>query len=89
MQPVACPSPPRPYAEACSSSQARTHGFASRAHGNRANPALPLPPACVPIRSMGSAAILLTNKRSERRRAKYELQHVVRVHLGSDDAAYK
>lgn len=38
---------------------------------------------------MGSAAILLTNKRSERRRAKYELQHVVRVHLGSDDAAYK
>ncbi|KAL4420938.1 hypothetical protein ABPG77_001421 [Micractinium sp. CCAP 211/92] len=38
---------------------------------------------------MGSAAILLTNKRSERRRAKYELQHVVRVHLGSDDTAYQ
>jgi 3-ketoacyl-CoA synthase len=37
---------------------------------------------------MGSAAVLLTNKRSERRRAKYELQHVVRVHLGADDKAY-
>lgn len=38
---------------------------------------------------MGSAAILLTNKRSERRRAKYSLEHVVRVHLGSDDDAFK
>jgi 3-ketoacyl-CoA synthase len=33
--------------------------------------------------------VLLTNKRSERRRSKYQLQHVVRVHLGSDDTAYK
>ncbi|EFN51426.1 hypothetical protein CHLNCDRAFT_141048 [Chlorella variabilis] len=33
------------------------------------------------------AAIVLTNKRSERRRSKYELQHVVRVHMGADDAA--
>ena len=37
---------------------------------------------------MGSAAIVLTNKRSERR-SLYELQHLVRVHLGADDAAYK
>ena len=37
----------------------------------------------------GSAAILLTNKRSERRRAKYSLEHVVRVHLGADDTAFQ
>lgn len=54
---------------------------------SRPSPTGPL--SCPLPRSMGSAAILLTNKRSERRRAKYELQHVVRVHLGSDDAAYK
>jgi 3-ketoacyl-CoA synthase len=38
---------------------------------------------------MGSAAILLTNKPTERWRAKYELEHLVRVHLGADDAAYR
>ena len=38
---------------------------------------------------MGSTAVLLTNKRSERHRAKYELLHCVRVHLGADDTAYK
>ena len=38
---------------------------------------------------MGGAAMLLTNKWSERRRAKYELLHCVRVHLGADDTAYK
>lgn len=38
---------------------------------------------------MGSAAIVLTNKPHERRRAKYELSHVVRVHLGADDTAYE
>lgn len=38
---------------------------------------------------MGGAAIVLTNRPSERSRAKYELQHVVRVHLGADDAAYE
>lgn len=37
---------------------------------------------------MGSAAVLLSNKRTERRRALYELEHVVRVHLGADDKAY-
>ena len=38
---------------------------------------------------MGAAAVLLSNKRSERRRARYELAHLVRVHLGADDIAYK
>ena len=38
---------------------------------------------------MGGAAMLLTNKWSERRRAKYELLHCVRVHLGADDTGYK
>lgn len=37
----------------------------------------------------GAAAILLTNKRSEARRSKYQLEHLVRVHLGADDTAYK
>jgi hypothetical protein len=37
---------------------------------------------------VGGAAILLTNKLSDRHRVKYELEHVVRVHLGSDDMAY-
>ncbi|KAH7655988.1 Very-long-chain 3-ketoacyl-CoA synthase protein [Dioscorea alata] len=38
---------------------------------------------------MGGAAILLTNRRSERRYAKYQLHHVVRTHTGSDDKAYR
>ena len=38
---------------------------------------------------MGSAAIMLTNKPSERARSKYSLEHVVRVHLGADDTAFK
>lgn len=38
---------------------------------------------------MGGAAILLSNRRSERRRAKYRLVHVVRTHKGADDKAYK
>ena len=38
---------------------------------------------------MGAAAVLLTNAPREARRAKYVLQHVVRVHLGADDAAYR
>lgn len=38
---------------------------------------------------MGGAAILLTNKPGARSRAKYELKHVVRVHLGADDVAYE
>jgi 3-ketoacyl-CoA synthase len=38
---------------------------------------------------MGAAAILLSNRRSERRRAKYRLVHVVRTHKGADDKAYR
>ncbi|GMH45598.1 hypothetical protein BSKO_13555 [Bryopsis sp. KO-2023] len=38
---------------------------------------------------MGAAAMLMTNKKREKRRAKYELQHVVRVHIGADDAAFR
>jgi 3-ketoacyl-CoA synthase len=37
---------------------------------------------------VGGAAMLLTNKRSETRRAKYRLQHVLRTNLASNDAAY-
>lgn len=38
---------------------------------------------------MGGAAMVLTSRASERSRAKYELQHVVRIHLGADDVAYE
>lgn len=38
---------------------------------------------------MGSAAILLSNKSRDSRRAKYKLVHVVRTHKGSEDKAYK
>lgn len=38
---------------------------------------------------MGAAALLLSNKRRERSRAKYKLVHVVRTHKGSDDRAYR
>ncbi|CAI9110686.1 OLC1v1010753C1 [Oldenlandia corymbosa var. corymbosa] len=38
---------------------------------------------------MGAAAILLSNKRREKSRAKYKLVHVVRTHKGADDKAYK
>ncbi|CAM8948196.1 hypothetical protein QQ045_017363 [Rhodiola kirilowii] len=38
---------------------------------------------------MGGAAILLTNRRSVSRSAKYRLVHVVRTHKGADDKAYR
>ncbi|GAV88796.1 FAE1_CUT1_RppA domain-containing protein/ACP_syn_III_C domain-containing protein [Cephalotus follicularis] len=38
---------------------------------------------------MGGAAILLSNRRSEKNRAKYRLVHVVRTHKGTDDKAYR
>nr|XP_010932594.1 3-ketoacyl-CoA synthase 5-like [Elaeis guineensis] len=38
---------------------------------------------------MGGAAVLLSNKRREATRAKYELLHVVRTHKGADDRAYR
>ncbi|KAG6412931.1 hypothetical protein SASPL_125626 [Salvia splendens] len=37
---------------------------------------------------MGGAAILLSNRSADRRRAKYRLAHVVRTHKGADDRAY-
>lgn len=38
---------------------------------------------------MGGAAMLLSNKRSEYWRSKYELLHTVRTHLGANDQAYQ
>ncbi|CAI9781248.1 unnamed protein product [Fraxinus pennsylvanica] len=38
---------------------------------------------------VGGAAILLSNKQSEKKRAKYKLVHVVRTHKGADDTAFK
>ncbi|XP_057544784.1 3-ketoacyl-CoA synthase 11-like [Amaranthus tricolor] len=37
---------------------------------------------------MGAAAILLSNKKSVKRRSKYELVHSVRTHKGSDDKCF-
>ncbi|KAF6136291.1 hypothetical protein GIB67_042776 [Kingdonia uniflora] len=38
---------------------------------------------------VGGAAILLSNKSVDRRRAKYQLVHVVRTHRGSDEKAFR
>ncbi|KAL0388511.1 UNVERIFIED_CONTAM: 3-ketoacyl-CoA synthase 11 [Sesamum radiatum] len=38
---------------------------------------------------MGGAAILLSNRFSDRRRSKYELTHTLRTHKGADDRAYR
>ncbi|XP_043713279.1 3-ketoacyl-CoA synthase 4-like [Telopea speciosissima] len=37
---------------------------------------------------MGGAAVLLSNKGGDRRRAKYKLLHTVRTHRGADDTAF-
>lgn len=37
---------------------------------------------------MGGAAILLSNRKADKIKAKYQLQHLVRTHTGSDDRAY-
>ncbi|XVE49080.1 hypothetical protein DITRI_Ditri01bG0053200 [Diplodiscus trichospermus] len=37
---------------------------------------------------MGGAAILLSNRKQDRWRAKYKLQHIVRTHMGSDDQSH-
>ncbi|KAH7280981.1 hypothetical protein KP509_36G023900 [Ceratopteris richardii] len=37
---------------------------------------------------VGGAAVLLSNKSSEKRRAKYRLVHTVRTHKGADDKAF-
>lgn len=38
---------------------------------------------------VGGAAILLSNKSKDKRRAKYKLVHVVRTHRGADDKSFK
>ncbi|KAL0360672.1 UNVERIFIED_CONTAM: 3-ketoacyl-CoA synthase 4 [Sesamum radiatum] len=38
---------------------------------------------------VGGAAVLLSNKAGDRRRAKYKLVHVVRTHKGADDKAFR
>jgi len=38
---------------------------------------------------VGGAAILLSNRRADRGRARYQLEHSVRTHVGSDDEAYR
>ncbi|XVE69876.1 hypothetical protein DITRI_Ditri10aG0026700 [Diplodiscus trichospermus] len=38
---------------------------------------------------VGGAAVLLSNKSKDRRRAKYKLIHVVRTHRGADDKAFR
>jgi 3-ketoacyl-CoA synthase len=38
---------------------------------------------------VGGAAILLSNKRKDRRKAKYKLLHTVRTHIGAKDEAYQ
>lgn len=38
---------------------------------------------------VGGAAVLLSNKSADRRRAKYKLVHVVRTHRGADHKAFK
>jgi len=38
---------------------------------------------------MGGAAVLLSNKRFGKRKAKYELQHTVRTHKGGDGKAFR
>lgn len=37
----------------------------------------------------GASAVLLSNKSSERRRAKYSLQHLVRTHKGANDKSFQ
>ncbi|CAH9124392.1 unnamed protein product [Cuscuta epithymum] len=38
---------------------------------------------------VGGAAVLLSNKASDKKRAKYELVHVVRTHKGAEDTAFR
>ncbi|PON52101.1 Very-long-chain 3-ketoacyl-CoA synthase [Trema orientale] len=38
---------------------------------------------------MGGAAVLLSNRKSDKRVAKYELKHLVRSHIGATDSYYK
>lgn len=56
----------------------------NRYSGNRKSMLIP---NC--IFRVGGAAVLLSNRNSDRARAKYKLAHVVRTHHGADDKAYK
>ncbi|PKA61308.1 3-ketoacyl-CoA synthase 11 [Apostasia shenzhenica] len=38
---------------------------------------------------VGGAAVLLSNRRGDRRRSKYQLVHTVRTHKGGDDLSYR
>ncbi|XP_059670476.1 3-ketoacyl-CoA synthase 7 [Cornus florida] len=38
---------------------------------------------------MGGVAVLLSNKKTDRRTAKYKLEHLVRTHMGSNDQSYQ
>ncbi|KAE8710457.1 3-ketoacyl-CoA synthase 10 [Hibiscus syriacus] len=38
---------------------------------------------------MGCSAVLLSNRRSDYRRAKYRLEHLVRTHKGADDRSFR
>lgn len=38
---------------------------------------------------VGGAAMLLSNRRRDAWRSKYQLLHTVRTHLGANDLAYK
>ncbi|XP_078429872.1 3-ketoacyl-CoA synthase 11-like [Wolffia australiana] len=38
---------------------------------------------------MGGAAILLSNRSSDKKRSKYQLMHTVRTHRGADDVSYR
>ncbi|RZS09719.1 hypothetical protein BHM03_00040833 [Ensete ventricosum] len=38
---------------------------------------------------VGAAALLLSNRAADRRRAKYKLVHIVRTHRGADDRAFR
>ncbi|KAL2477532.1 3-ketoacyl-CoA synthase 7 [Forsythia ovata] len=38
---------------------------------------------------MGGVAVFLSNKKRDKRRAKYKLQHLLRTHMGSDDQSYQ
>ena len=61
-----------------------THECLCRYHGNDRSMLIPNT-----LFRMGAAAMIMTSRMSERRRAKYELEHTVRVHIGANTTAYE